>query len=243
MLNKKLENLYKSTWQSLSDELNEILNNENLCVKPTYPLLLKIEKEEEYLNSDIRIMFFGQETKDWGGDFNDDEAKVENLLDVYDKFFNKKGYKRIGGHFWNAISKLTEKVKDDLQGKSVRVTYNNIRKVAMTKDGKKYNHHPKEYRGETEIRIIRQEVKILKPDVTIFLTGPYYDDILKDNFSDIEYHGMDGFTDRQLSKIKINGAGYGFRTYHPCYLNYQGTKFRDRVFDTIVKNISHGFGN
>ena len=93
-INNKLENLYSSKYKNLTEELLKINSkfkedNRNY-IQATNPLLIKVD--EEYVNADIKIMFFGQETNTWLGKLNDGAflGKIEPLLDLYEDFFLEK---------------------------------------------------------------------------------------------------------------------------------------------------------
>ena len=67
-INQKLNELYSSKWENLSNALNQIVKDENYVVKPTNPLLLKHRDCDAYEDAEIREMIIGQETNDWGFD-------------------------------------------------------------------------------------------------------------------------------------------------------------------------------
>lgn len=67
---------------------------------------------------------------------------------------------------------------------------------------------------------LRQEVMIIKPTAVVFLTGPYYDEILKHEFPGVEFQKVTDNRDvRQFAKvIHSDLPDKSFRTYHPGYL-------------------------
>ena len=81
---------------------------------------------------------------------------------------------------------------------------------------------------------MQSEVNILKPDIILFLSGPYYDNILKEQFENIKYKNVNGFTKRQLAKLKMDNVDYSFRTYHPNYLYRNDI---NKYFDAIIEMI------
>jgi hypothetical protein len=64
-MNDQLLNLYNSKWGDLCSAMQPILADNTLELKPTCPLLLTIDNEDEFNNGEIRIMVFGQETNSW----------------------------------------------------------------------------------------------------------------------------------------------------------------------------------
>ena len=68
----------------------------------------------------------------------------------------------------------------------------------------------------------------------MFFTGPNYDSIVHDNFGKLEKQALAPFSERQISKIKLDGVDFAFRTYHP---NYLWRNDIDSYFDTIINEI------
>jgi hypothetical protein len=97
---------------------------------------------------------------------------------------------------------------------------------------------PPDYIYEIErqyFHIIPEELKILDPNVVLFLTGPNYDSIIKDNFGELKYEALPNSTERQLSRVALPNVRYAYRTYHP---NYLWRNDIDDYFDTIIEDIS-----
>jgi hypothetical protein len=63
--------------------------------------------------------------------------------------------------------------------------------------------------------VIPDEVKILNPNIILFLTGPDYDDAIRKNFGELEYAEIPPYTERQLAKVSIPKTEFACRTYHP----------------------------
>ena len=62
-INNQLRALYAENWSVFAGKLDALVTSDQ-AVKPTNPLLLYVEDEEQYLHADIRLMVFGQETND-----------------------------------------------------------------------------------------------------------------------------------------------------------------------------------
>ena len=61
-MNAKLLELYSSKWEKLNSEIAKLNKDKSIDIKPTNPLLIFVKNEEEFINADIRLMIFGQET-------------------------------------------------------------------------------------------------------------------------------------------------------------------------------------
>ena len=118
--------------------------------------------------------------------------------------------------------------------KKIRLTWNNIVKIG--KHGAK--GFPPDYIYEIErehFHVIPQELEILNPNVVLFLTGPNYDSIIKDNFGELKYEALPNSTERQLSRVTLKNVPFAYRTYHP---NYLWRNDIDDYFDTIIDDIN-----
>jgi hypothetical protein len=181
---------------------------------PTNPLLLRIDKEDEWLSADLRIMIFGQETNDWE---KQPDKSMEHLYGVYDRFFNKGECWSYGGAFWRGVSRFTDILAKKFPDRQTRYVWNNIVKVGKCEEKGRPPINIQEAEDEY-FHVIPDEVKILKPNIILFLTGPKYDDAIRKNFGELEYAGIPPYTERQLAKISIPETDFAGRTYHPNYL-------------------------
>ena len=230
-MNEKLQEIYNSKWNELSDGLNEILKDNSKENKPTNPLLLYIN-EDDYKNADIKIMIFGQETNDWEGNFQND---INICLDTYDDFFNANDCFSYGGQFWNGFNRFLTLLQNEFPNKKISSVWNNVIKIGNSGRDKNY---PPEYIYNIEnekFKVISSEIEILRPDIILFLSGPNYDLELKNSLNEAVFSELsEDFTERKLAKIKYKNYKNVFRTYHPNYLWRNGI---DTYFNEIIKKI------
>jgi hypothetical protein len=231
-MNKQLYELYSSKWSGLSSAIKQIIEDDNLDIKPTSPLLIYIDKEEEFQNADIRVMIYGQETNGWFEGFYSD---IKPILDCYDNFFNGGECWNYGGHFWNGVKKFRTMLEKKYQNnKKIRYIWNNIVKIGKS-DQKGF---PPDYIYEVErnhFSVIKDELQIIKPNVVLFLTGPFYDSVIADNFGQLKYTALSPFSNRELSRVELSGIDFAFRTYHPNFLWHKG--LIDSFFERIINEI------
>jgi hypothetical protein len=227
-INEQLYNLYASKWDDISETLLEIHDGDH-APEPTNPLLLYIDKEEEWENADLRVMVFGQETKDWE---KRPDKSIAHLRNVYHHFFNECQGKN--SPFWNGIVRFRAMLGAKYPNKRIHYVWNNIIKI-----GKETDAGPPPaniYAAEREwFHVIPDEVKILRPNVLLFFSGPNYDDAIRDNFGEVAYAAVPPYAEKQLAKITISDIDFAFRTYHPGYL------MRNNINDylhTIVKEVT-----
>lgn len=237
--NKLLEELYLSKWESLSDKLisfneEEPDDKENLA---THPLLLKVNPQ--YEDTNLKIMFFGQETNQWGGELNDGifsyDADMEFLLSLYEDFFLNQGYEQYGKPFWNFIRRIRSVDSISETG----YVWNNVLKIGKCEAGTPQQgliNHTLNY-----FNVIPDEINILKPDVLLFFTGPRYDKYIEKHIGTYKIYPINGFKPNELCRLEFSFAPtkLALRTYHPGFLQRLGKKRLDDVFNTIIERLTN----
>lgn len=184
-------------------------------MKPTNPLLIRIDDEEKYKSSDLKIMFFGQETNDWEGSCGKD---IDHLLGIYQKFMREAKEGKHGGPFWNTVRNYTKSVQLKNPRKKIDYIWNNILKVGRA--DAKGTPSPEIIKLQHDyFPVIKAEIELLKPDVVVFFTGPYYDQHIKHEFPDAEFAKIENIKEQEICAIhSTNLPSRTFRSYHPQYL-------------------------
>lgn len=113
--------------------------------------------------------------------------------------------------------------------------WNNIVKIGKFDD----KGFPPDYIYEVErehFSVIKDELKILKPTIVLFLTGPNYDSVIADNFGELTYSKLPtDYSEREIAKVNLTGVPFAFRTYHP---NYLWRNDINSYFQTIIDKIN-----
>mgnify|MGYP001439688021 CR=1 FL=1 len=230
-INDKLKQLYESHWDGFIEQGKKLTT----CI-PTNPMLLKLN--EDYFSTETkRIIICGQET--WG--WENFGTSIDHCMLVYWKFFvEKEFYEGYGkSAFWKAFRFFEEKFKLSLGEKNCTFIYQNLSKVGLNN-------------GETgitdEIRqlerkffpVLRDEFKIINPDIVLFLTGPNRDSDIKFHFPDAEFIPTDDETNlRQKAKIRSKDLPLNsFRLYHPSYYRAFTNNYKSSVINNIIKDMN-----
>lgn len=214
-INQKLLDLYKQKYPVLSQVLLEKNKSLTHADKATNPLLIKVDSQ--YTNSDLKVMFFGQETNYWYGEKNKGEfiGQIEPLLDLYESFYLKGKCYSYGGQFWNGVSRFKQLLSNDLNVK-VGLVWNNVIKIGKCGRGmpfKSIQDTQFEY-----FNVIQEEIKILSPDILVFFSGPNYDVQIAKSFGELQKFRIENFAERQICQLILTDTPLAFRTYHPNYL-------------------------
>jgi hypothetical protein len=219
-LNNKLIKLYEKYW----DHMLYSLQGKNL----SNPLLIHIKDEEKYQKADIKIMFFGQETNSWYGELG--SKSVKDLLHCYSDFLGST----YSSQFWNAVRDYVSTIQDLNPNKSVEFVWNNILKIGKENSKGKPQQDLVELQKEV-FPVIREEVEILKPDLIVFFTGPYYDTYIKKEWNGVVMNEASNYKIRQLAIMQHPSLPLNsYRIYHPNFLYRQGKEFYSNVKNTII---------
>lgn len=230
-MNELLKNLYSSKWGKINEMLQSFNEDdpEDLENLATHPLLIKTD--DEYAKADLKVMFFGQETNEWNGVF-EEYADLESVLAVYENFYLKKGYEQYGKPFWNFIRNL----KSTQSTKKIGYIWNNVLKIGKSESGTPQQgliNYTIDY-----FNVIPQEIEILKPNVLLFLSGHTYDDHIRKTIGNFSIVPIEGFSTNELCILKFDNISVdlAIRTYHPGYLQRLGER-RMNITETIVNLI------
>lgn len=72
---------------------------------------------------------------------------------------------------------------------------------------------------------MEDEIKIINPDIVLFLTGYNYDNYIKKQLHDVEFAAVSGYNEKEFARLKHSVLPYNsFRIYHPGYLQRAGLR-------------------
>ncbi len=199
-LSRELYELYKSNASALY-ELGEQCSG-----KMHGPFL--ISPNLKFFNSKIRIVFVGQETNGWSC-----KRDISSQMETYSKFNLGETYSPTP--FWSVIRKFEKSILGDTYSSA----WLNINRY--DEDSKKPSNKNRALLSNYD-NLLLSELVILKPDITIFLTGHSYDNrvirLLSAHKKDVAEFDL-----KNVCEIITNSiSGRVFRTYHPKYLRLSG---------------------
>lgn len=171
----------------------------------------------------------------------DGEEDFYGLGDLYRGYFYSKkdtGKRDNTTPFTTRSDELIDLLRAKIPGKSIEYIWNNVSKIGCggVDFGKSCRRPTAEIREiEREyFNVVADEVKILKPEVIVFLTGFYADNDIKEKF---------GLTDETfqpvkegvfLHRITIPGVKYAARTIHPSRQSRENRKLH---FNALVNDL------
>ena len=213
-LNKELYDLYKGRWETLEKILN---SNPNL----SHPQLMWVP--EDYLKARFKLMIVGQQANRWGFDKGKRQHFASNdiisaLIEEAKNFVTGPKYKN--RPFWIASFNLNKLLKLPKYG----FVWSNLIKLDDKSDkeneGARVKHDIEQ--KLCGLGLLQEEIKITRPNVVVFFTGPHYDNRLDEDFKGIDKKNVEPYKERQFARLKHELLPNSFRIYHPDYLNWAG---------------------
>jgi hypothetical protein len=215
-----LRELYRQVWPSFA----ALPVDQGL----SWPLFIALP--DAYSTARLKLLVVGQETFSWWGLLGTvmGDDPVGTVMACYDRFKLGEGYR---SPFWDATRELVRLLGGSA---SVGLAWSNLYPC----DQRKRRPDKSLRRPLLDLRLLPQEVAVLKPDAVIFFTGPRYHDALTSLFPDArlaEAGAPPGQWVQRVAHVQLPAAS--FRTYHPAYLR---RKRQGAVIDTLAALITQG---
>lgn len=180
-----------------------------------------ISPSEKYSKQPKPLLIVGQETKGWGHHVDD----VGEQMAVYERF--NVGQTYYSSPFWN----ITRKIEILLGNDPYSCAWSNISKFDVEGGRAKGDY---EIVISTLDNILLDEIRILKPEVCLFYTGPTFDYRIKNVFKNVEFLPLENYSIRQFSQLKHSDLpALTFRCYHPNFMR------RSHMEDNFLKTIAN----
>lgn len=247
-IDHKLQDAYKECWSRLTRAVSNLPHED--FAQLSNPFLVKCLPA--YKKAKKKVLFVGQETNGWESfhvtleSFQDGnlESNRDDIIEYLQWMYEDLRFNRKWDYtpFWKGMRRLYQAIDADgsddgfLHTELVRFDLNQKRPPQNVEEllQKEYN-------------ILPMEIKALKPDVVIFLTGPDYDDRLRETFinsyvlgDQLKYELFDGFKKNELIRLAHPALPYHtYRTYHPGY----SLRKEKEVFIPIEKTLNSLINN
>ena len=216
------QNWLKSKIVSINENLKEIyqpylknlvINTRQFSEDFSCPILMKVHSDIEKVKK--RILYVGKETYGWMGTLSDtNDLSVDYLMDRYEEFEFAKNYPGRNSPFWRFVHTVHKSINgtDYPNG----ILWTNFSKC----DSKGTTPSPDLQKlNEIGFDLLKDEIKILKPDVIIFLTGWNYENQFQRVFTGLKYEAIE-----ENFLYKCNHESFSnktFMTMHPMGLNFR----------------------
>lgn len=220
MTNQHLFDLYKQRESKILEVKLRCNDND----KMNGPYL--IAPNDAYWKATTKVAFVGQETNGW-----DSNHDISKQMASYSNFNLGEEYqKKCRSPFWSVI----RKIEDALTGSTLSSAALNLNRFDQNSKAPSIGNQL--ILSELDFLLV-EELKLIAPDVIIFLTGPHHDQRVT-RLLQGEMMPIDGFNQRKLCLIKSPVlTSMIFRTYHPGYLRRRGiaVKVIEAISDAVSK--------
>lgn len=243
----RLHVAYTECWKRLLYALEEIPEEELKYL--ANPFLVKCLPS--YRKTKKKVLFVGQETNGWDSfqetlmAFNSgiEERERDDLIEFLQWMYEDLRFQRKWDYtpFWKVLRELNQAIVGEAHEDSFLHTQ-------LVRFDFKQQRSPQEIEEllQQEYNVLPMEIDALKPDVIIFLTGPYYDGRIKRTFENVSVLGdqltfisIEGFSKNQLSRLSHPALPYHtYRTYHPGY----SSRHRKTILDPVIEGIGEMTG-
>lgn len=241
-MQEKLNGLYADYLKVIYTDSD--LKKQILDFELSSPIFLKCDTDfGEYIDSEFKILYVGQETNYWFNQKERERSKLLNSIDDIDKYLKAlvdlyKSF-NIGHDYKTDIFTFMDILVDKLRNKNKKtgILWTNLLRHDAFGNGK-VSYDVEQKITYNENYIFRKELEILKPDAIVFVTGPNYDYIIENSFKGLEKLKVDNESERKICMLKHADLPVkSVRVYHPNAHKYQGADYRWDLADKIVELI------
>ena len=221
-IKEQLKSLYANNLKQMI-EVKEKVREKYADKELDGPFLISPNKN--YIHSKKKLFIIGQQTYGWEC-YEDIDAQMKE----YEEFnLAEKSPKHRNSPFWDMFHKIERLLL-------------NCEYCAAWGNMNRYDFDGDKPSGEIEKEIskldylLREEIKILNPDICIFFTSHYFDERIKNIFPGAVFKDIPGWDLKELCKIEHPELPrLCFRTYHPNYL--RRAQLEDKFLTTLKQEI------
>jgi hypothetical protein len=221
-INEQLKRIYDSYLENLKMQIKQ--NPEEF----SYPLFMKVFSDYEKVQK--KILFVGKETYGWIDTMNHTNSlTTDYIMDCYEEFEFAKNYHGRNSPFWRFVKTFYQSIN----GHEIPngFLWTNFSKCDT--DGTTPNIKNQEL-NELGFNLIVDELKIVKPDIVLFLTGWTFEHHFQRVFNGINYITIEKDLIYQCLHPLLPKKT--FMTMHPNGLNFRN-KFTSTL--EIIEKLCH----
>ena len=208
--NKALLKLYNSK--------SEVIKEIKAISKEKLALLLSAVPQN-YKKAQYKIMVIGQELNGGFGVRSEPRITMLDNLKIQSKIPIKRSFSKFG-NFSTKFCKSLNKVNSSISSYYV---WADIRKFSYYKKVGSKSRAPRiplnnEVQNiiDTKFNILKDEIKIINPDIVLFLTGHKYDYHIEKQLKGVEFKTVENYDKKQFARVEHEVLPKkSFRIYHP----------------------------
>ena len=190
--------------------------------------------DDEYLDAETRVAIIGQQIDGWDYTYPEfiSDWNVADAIKACREF--DYGISYYSSPFWQFFHQVRT-AQHGLNAGQRTVLWTNLIKFVDAGQNRILWKSYKDEAIELQKDILVTELRLTKPDVCIFVTGPDYDEILELYYPGIQFQALSSPV-REFAKLKHKDLpNRSYRCYHPKYLRIGG--HWDKTIDTLGKEL------
>lgn len=208
-VNQKLLKLFESKWEAVNKVYDALQEEEEwavlhlACVPPNY------EKMK------YKILIVGQENNGYGYETEPKKSMLFTLDFQSNRYYDNAPFFSFPYSFCASINDCD----NEKYSKKSYLAWVNLKEFSFETSSKKPLNEKAQNIIDNEYNILEEEIKIIKPDIVLFLTGPYYDYYIEKQLKGVEFKTVENYGIRQFARVEHEALPKNsFRIYHPVYL-------------------------
>ena len=212
-VNQKLLKLFESKWEAVNKVYDALQEEEEwavlhlVCVPPNY------EKMK------YKILIVGQENNGYGYETEPKKSMLFTLDFQSNRYYDNAPFFSFPYSFCASINDCD----NEKYSKKSYLAWVNLKEFSFETSSKKPLNEKAQNIIDNEYNILEEEIKIINPDIVLFLTGPYYDYYIEKQLKGVEFKTVENYGIRQFARVEHEALPKNsFRIYHPVYLRRRG---------------------
>lgn len=208
-INQKLLKLFESKWDVVHKVCNAVKEEELWMVLHIACVPYNYEKMK------YKILIVGQENNGWEFIENAKESMLFTLNFQSNIFCDNRLFFSFPYNFCASINDCD----NEKYSKKSYLAWVNLKEFSFETSSKKPLNEKAQNIIDNEYNILEEEIKIINPDIVLFLTGPNYDNYIKNQLKGVEFKTVENYHIRQFARVEHKSLPKNsFRIYHPVYL-------------------------
>lgn len=194
--------------------------------------------DDEYLNSNPRIVIVGKEQRGWDYTYPEfiSDWDISDAIAAYREF--DFGVNYYASPFWQFFHAVRLSAFPDEGEARRKILWTNLIKFVAADESSILWKPYAEAAIQLQRDILITELTIARPNICLFVTGPNYDFMLQRYFEGVLFEPLE-LPVRQFARLSHpNLPQHSYRIYHPNYLNRDRKERWNKVFQILSRELS-----
>ena len=208
-INQKLLKLFESKWEAVNKVYDTLQEEEEWAVLHLACVPYNYEKMK------YKILIVGQENNGYGYETEPKKSMLFTLDFQSNRYYDNAPFFSFPYSFCASINDCD----NEKYSKKSYLAWVNLKEFSFETSSKKPLNEKAQNIIDNEYNILEEEIKIINPDIVLFLTGPYYDYYIEKQLKGVEFKTIENYGIRQFARVEHKSLPKNsFRIYHPVYL-------------------------